>query len=186
MKGHHKMKFSHRTPSRNRGARGFSLLEMMIVCLRDDDRRRNWFHGGAAGAERRQGQSSFQECMMPLRVARQRAIAERKQYIVCFGLAAPAWRSYAAGRAHRAKHPDFPLGCGHGALRSHANHHHSHCPRHPVPDHRWVAEWCSHRAGWIWQCHGVASILIRMSRAAGSRTRSCSCPMVRRMTSMET
>ena len=28
--------------------------------------------------------------MMPLRVARQRAIAERKQYIVCFGIAAPA------------------------------------------------------------------------------------------------
>ncbi len=28
--------------------------------------------------------------MMPLRMARQRAIAERKQYIVCFGVAAPA------------------------------------------------------------------------------------------------
>ena len=33
---------------------------------------------------------AYQDVMMPLRVARQRAIAERKQYIVCFGVAAPA------------------------------------------------------------------------------------------------
>ena len=32
---------------------------------------------------------AFENAMMPLRVARQRAIAERKQYIVCFGIAAP-------------------------------------------------------------------------------------------------
>jgi hypothetical protein len=33
---------------------------------------------------------AYQDLLMPLRVARQRAIAERKQYIVCFGVAAPA------------------------------------------------------------------------------------------------
>jgi hypothetical protein len=32
---------------------------------------------------------AFESAMMPLRVARQRAIAERKQYIVCYGIAAP-------------------------------------------------------------------------------------------------
>ena len=32
---------------------------------------------------------AFESSMMPLRVARQRAIAERKQYIVCYGIAAP-------------------------------------------------------------------------------------------------
>jgi hypothetical protein len=33
---------------------------------------------------------AFENAMMPLRVARQRAIAERKQYIVCYGINPPA------------------------------------------------------------------------------------------------
>ena len=32
---------------------------------------------------------AYQDVLMPLRIARQRAIAERKQYIVCFGLTTP-------------------------------------------------------------------------------------------------
>ena len=33
---------------------------------------------------------AFEDALMPLRTARQRAITERKQYIVCFGVATPA------------------------------------------------------------------------------------------------
>jgi Tfp pilus assembly protein FimT len=89
MKSDHKMKLSHRS---NRGcdARGFSLLEMMIViCVL-------MIVGGISfmalqpALRDAKANQAFESALMPLRVARQRAIAERKQYIVCFGLAAPA------------------------------------------------------------------------------------------------
>jgi prepilin-type N-terminal cleavage/methylation domain-containing protein len=90
MKGHHKMKLSHRGSNRNASARGFSLLEMMIVVSI------LMIVGGisfmALQPALKDGRTNqaFESAMMPLRVARQRAIAERKQYIVCFGIAAPA------------------------------------------------------------------------------------------------
>ena len=90
MKGHYKMKMSHRISNRQRGARGFSLLEMMIViCVL-------MIVGGISfmalqpALKDARANSAFESAMMPLRVARQRAIAERKQYIVCFGIAPPA------------------------------------------------------------------------------------------------
>jgi len=90
MKGHHKMKISQRNLNRDCRARGFSLLEMMIViCVL-------MIVGGigfmALQPSLRDAKvnQAFESAMMPLRVARQRAIAERKQYIVCYGLAAPA------------------------------------------------------------------------------------------------
>ncbi len=89
MKGHHNMKTSHLNPGRNRRARGFSLLEMMIViCVM-------MIVGGIGfmalqpALKDAKVNQAFESAMMPLRVARQRAIAERKQYIVCYGLAAP-------------------------------------------------------------------------------------------------
>jgi len=89
MKGHHKMQFSHRSSNRKCGAGGFSLIEMMIVmCVL-------MIVGGigfmALQPAFKDGKTNqaFESAMMPLRVARQRAIAERKQYIVCYGLAAP-------------------------------------------------------------------------------------------------
>ena len=90
MKGDHKMKISHRSSNRDSRARGFSLLEMMIVvCVM-------MIVGGIGfmalqpALKDAKVNQAFESAMMPLRVARQRAIAERKQYIVCFGLAAPA------------------------------------------------------------------------------------------------
>lgn len=90
MKDHHKMKISHRSSNRDCGARGFSLLEMMIViCVM-------MIIGGIAfmavqpALRDAKVNQAFENAMMPLRVARQRAIAERKQYIVCYGIAAPA------------------------------------------------------------------------------------------------
>ncbi len=89
MKSDHKMKLSHRS-NRGCGARGFSLLEMMIViCVL-------MIVGGISfmalqpALRDAKANQAFESALMPLRVARQRAIAERKQYIVCFGLAAPA------------------------------------------------------------------------------------------------
>jgi Tfp pilus assembly protein FimT len=90
MKGEHKMKISQRNSNRNCGARGFSLLEMMIViCVL-------MIVGGIGfmalqpALKDAKVNQAFESAMMPLRVARQRAIAERKQYIVCYGIAAPA------------------------------------------------------------------------------------------------
>jgi type II secretory pathway pseudopilin PulG len=89
MKGDHKMKISHRSSNRECGARGFSLLEMMIViCVL-------MIVGGIGfmalqpALKDAKVNQAFESAMMPLRVARQRAIAERKQYIVCYGIAAP-------------------------------------------------------------------------------------------------
>ena len=89
MKGDHKMKISHRSSNRECGARGFSLLEMMIViCVL-------MIVGGIGfmalqpALKDAKVNQAFESAMMPLRVARQRAIAERKQYIVCYGIAPP-------------------------------------------------------------------------------------------------
>jgi Tfp pilus assembly protein FimT len=89
MKGHYNMKTSHLNSGRDRRARGFSLLEMMIVvCVM-------MIVGGIGfmalqpALKDAKVNQAFESAMMPLRVARQRAIAERKQYIVCYGIAAP-------------------------------------------------------------------------------------------------
>ena len=66
--------------------------------LRAHDHGWNHIHGAAAGLEGCPRESAFETAMMPLRMARQRAIAERKQYIVCFGIAAPAGALTPKGR----------------------------------------------------------------------------------------
>lgn len=88
MKSDHKMKVSQHS-NRGCGARGFSLLELMIViCIL-------MIVGGISfmalqpALKDARANAAFENAMMPLRVARQRAISERKQYIVCFGIAAP-------------------------------------------------------------------------------------------------
>lgn len=89
MKRYNKIKFSHRITSRARGARGFSLLEMMIVvCLFMIVGGMTFMALQPALKDARANQA-FEDTLMQLRTARQRAIAERKQYIVCFGVAAP-------------------------------------------------------------------------------------------------
>jgi len=90
MKGYHKTKFSHRGSIRERGSRGFSLLEMMIVCCIMMIVAGIGFMAVQPALKDARANQAYQDVMMPLRVARQRAIAERKQYIVCFGVAAPA------------------------------------------------------------------------------------------------
>ena len=90
MKVDHKTKFSHSTPIGQRGARGFSLLEMMIVCCLVLIVSGISFMAVQPALKDARANQAYQDVLMPLRVARQRAIAERKQYIVCFGVAAPA------------------------------------------------------------------------------------------------
>ena len=90
MKGDHKMRISRRSSNRDGRARGFSLLEMMIViCVMMIIGGIGFMAVQPAMRDAKVNQA-FESAMMPLRVARQRAIAERKQYIVCYGIAAPA------------------------------------------------------------------------------------------------
>ena len=90
MKGQHKMKISHCDSNRKYRARGFSLLEMMIVICVMMIIGGIGFMAVQPALKDAKVNQAFESAMMPLRVARQRAIAERKQYIVCFGIAAPA------------------------------------------------------------------------------------------------
>jgi prepilin-type N-terminal cleavage/methylation domain-containing protein len=89
MKGHHKMKILHRRSNQDCGTRGFSLLEMMIVIAIIMIVSGMSFMAVQPALKDARVNQAFESAMMPLRVARQRAIAERKQYIVCYGLAAP-------------------------------------------------------------------------------------------------
>ena len=90
MKVDQNKKFSHRASIRQSGARGFSLLEMMIVCCLILIVAGIGFMAVQPALKDARVNQAYENVMMPLRVARQRAIAERKQYIVCFGVAAPA------------------------------------------------------------------------------------------------
>ncbi|MGH9544168.1 MAG: pilus assembly FimT family protein [Terriglobales bacterium] len=90
MKSYHYVNFSQHRSTRARGARGFSLLEMMIViCLLLVVAAITFMAVQPALKDARANQA-YEDVLMQLRTARQRAIAERKQYIVCFGIAAPA------------------------------------------------------------------------------------------------
>jgi Tfp pilus assembly protein FimT len=89
MKGYHKMNFSHRSSTAECGARGFSMLELMIVCCVMMIVAGIGFMALQPVLKDARANSAFETAMMPLRTARQRAIAERKQYIVCFGIAPP-------------------------------------------------------------------------------------------------
>jgi len=89
MMRYHGIESLRRTTTRARGARGFSLLEMMIVtCLFMIVGGMTFMALQPALKDARANQA-FEDTLMQLRTARQRAITERKQYIVCFGIAAP-------------------------------------------------------------------------------------------------
>jgi prepilin-type N-terminal cleavage/methylation domain-containing protein len=89
MQGYRKAKFWHGSSAGKCGARGFSLLEMMIVTSLMLMVGGMTFMALQPALREARANQAFEASMMPLRVARQRAIAERKQYIVCFGVAAP-------------------------------------------------------------------------------------------------
>src|SRR5258705_10354511 len=89
MKGDHKMKISHRSSNRECRARGFSLLEMMIVICVLMIVGGIGFMGLQPALKDAKVNQAFERAMMPLRVARQRAIGERNQNIVWYGVAGP-------------------------------------------------------------------------------------------------
>jgi Tfp pilus assembly protein FimT len=86
MKRHHKRELVHGTPC---GESGFSLLEMMIVCCLFLIVGGMTFMAVQPVLKDARANQAFEDVLMPLRTARQRAITERKQYIVCFGVATP-------------------------------------------------------------------------------------------------
>lgn len=71
--------------SRESGADGFSLIEMMIVVAVMMIVAGIGFMALQPALKDARANQAFDRVLMQLRVARQRAIAERKQYIVCFG-----------------------------------------------------------------------------------------------------
>ncbi len=71
------------------GSRGFSLLELMIVVSLFMVVGGMIFMAVQPALKDSWANQAFDRVLMQLRVARQRAITERKQYIVCFGVAAP-------------------------------------------------------------------------------------------------
>jgi Tfp pilus assembly protein FimT len=87
MKRHHKRELVHGRPG---GERGFSLLEMMIVCCLFMIVGGMTFMAVQPVLKDARANQAFEDALMSLRTARQRAITERKQYIVCFGVATPA------------------------------------------------------------------------------------------------
>jgi type II secretory pathway pseudopilin PulG len=89
MKCYRKIESSHRTTTPTRGARGFSLLEMMIVICLFMIMGGMTFMALQPALKDARANQAFEDTLMQLRTARQRAITERKQYIVCFGIAAP-------------------------------------------------------------------------------------------------
>lgn len=87
MKRHHKRELVHGRPG---GESGFSLLEMMIVCCLFLIVGGMTFMAVQPVLKDARANQAFEDALMSLRTARQRAITERKQYIVCFGVATPA------------------------------------------------------------------------------------------------
>ncbi len=69
---------------------GFSLLELMIVLALSMIVAGIGFMALQPALKDARANHAYEDVLMQLRVARQRAITERKQYIVCFGIAAPA------------------------------------------------------------------------------------------------
>jgi Tfp pilus assembly protein FimT len=86
MRQDHKTQFSHGRPS---GESGFSLLEMMIVCCLFLIVGGMTFMAVQPVLKDARANQAFEDMLMQLRTARQRAITERKQYIVCVGVATP-------------------------------------------------------------------------------------------------
>ena len=79
-----------RTVARESDARGFSLVELMIVLSLFLIVAGIGFMALQPALKDARAHHGYEDVLMQLRVARQRAISERKQYIVCFGVAAPA------------------------------------------------------------------------------------------------
>jgi prepilin-type N-terminal cleavage/methylation domain-containing protein len=71
-------------------ANGFSLLELMIVMALMMIVAGIGFMALQPALKDARANHAYEDVLVQLRVARQRAITERKQYIVCFGVAAPA------------------------------------------------------------------------------------------------
>jgi len=84
-------KFTTRPPQRHSflRPRGFSLLELIIVMSLLMIVAGITFMALQPSLKDARTNQAFDLTLMQLRIARQRAIAERKQYIVCFGIAAP-------------------------------------------------------------------------------------------------
>jgi prepilin-type N-terminal cleavage/methylation domain-containing protein len=90
MRRYRKIKFLPSNSASGYGTRGFSLLEMMIVVALVLIVVAITFMALQPALKDARANQAFTYTLMQLRQARQRAITERKQYIVCFGVAAPA------------------------------------------------------------------------------------------------
>jgi prepilin-type N-terminal cleavage/methylation domain-containing protein len=90
MNGVRKMRWWRVRSLRESGSAGFSLLELMIVLALFLVVAGIGFMALQPSLKDARAHHGYEDVLMQLRMARQRAISERKQYIVCFGAAAPA------------------------------------------------------------------------------------------------
>ncbi len=82
--------FAHRRQANGRSARGFSMLEMMIVVSLILVVAGMMFMGIQPALRDSRANQALNDIQTQLRAARQRAVTERKQFIVCFGNTTPA------------------------------------------------------------------------------------------------
>ncbi len=184
MKGDHKMRISHRSSNRDGRARGFSLLEMMIVICVMMIVGGIGFMAVQPALKDAKVNQAFESAMMPLRVARQRAIAERKQYIVCYGIAAPAGALTPLGAPTAQSIQTFRWDAG-TALSAATQ---VTAITLPQDIQFQIIAGVPNGAATVPDGFGNATVAIDFDQnvaGGGSRTRSCSCPTVRRVTSME-
>jgi prepilin-type N-terminal cleavage/methylation domain-containing protein len=90
MHGVRKMRCRRVRSLRESSSAGFSLLELMIVLALFLVVAGIGFMALQPALKDARAHHGYEDVLMQLRMARQRAISERKQYIVCFGAAAPA------------------------------------------------------------------------------------------------
>jgi len=90
MQLYRKTRFSPSSSLRANGSNGFSLIEAMIVLALFMIVAGMSFMALQPALRDGRANHAYADVLTQLRVARQRAITERKQYIVCFGIAAPA------------------------------------------------------------------------------------------------
>ena len=164
------MKHDHKRKSlrgRSRGESGFSLLEMMIVCCIMMIVAGIGFMAIQPALKDARVNQAYQDVLMPLRIARQRAIAERKQYIVCFGLTTPTGALTPLGAPTAQSIQIFRWDAG-TALSAAAQISINRLPSDmQMPGDHWDAEWCGDRAGWFW--NGRVAIDFDQGVAAGNK-----------------
>ena len=162
-------------------ARGFSLIEAIavvrhryvlaavsVLCLQPaiKDARNN---------------AAYDAVLMQMRNARERAIENREEFIVCFGIATPAGAATPLGAPRCAEHPGVSVALGSSALQCDTNQHHRTAFRYSVSGAQRNTRQVLHNSGRLRHRERRHWILISVSPAV-SKIKWPSCRMGPRAT----